>query len=77
MRKIARRSLIADTLHKGFVCACVGLTLYGTCHLGWRFYRYYTVIRPEQETKDLAMKQSILAEGSSDNLKDSAPQLKL
>lgn len=77
MLKKARASAILDKLHKGFVCTCVGVTLYGTYMLGWRFYRYFTVIRPENQQKELKMKQSLLAEGSSDNLKDIAPQIKL
>lgn len=77
MRKQARPSYILDKLHKGFVCACVGVTMYGTYLLGWRFYRYFTVVKPRNEERELTNKQSLLAEGSSDNLKDNAPQLRV
>lgn len=77
MRRKPRASAVLDTLHKGFVCTCVGVTLYGTYLLGWRFYRYFTVIKPEQQKRELIAKQSLLAEGSSDNLQDNAPQIKL
>lgn len=75
MHKKPKPNHILDKLHKGFVYGCVGLTLYGTYLLGWRFYRYFTVIKPLKDEKDLIAKKSLLAEGSSDNLMDKAPQI--
>lgn len=76
LRKTARANAILDKLHKGVVCACVGITLYGTYLFGWRIHRYFTVIKPQKDQKQLMEKQNLLAEGSSDMLKDMAPQLK-
>lgn len=76
LRKKVRSSFVLDKLHKGFVCACVGVTIYGTYLLGWRFYRYFTVVKPDKEQKELLAKQSLLTEGSSDVLKDTAQQLR-
>lgn len=52
MRKYPK-TLILDTLHKGAVWACIGVTLGGTALLGYRFYRYFAVVRPEREAYEL------------------------
>lgn len=76
MKKTARRSLILDKLHKGFVLTCIGVTLYGLTHFGMRWYNYFAVLRPEAKRRELLEKQKLLSEGSSDVLIDSAMNLK-
>lgn len=75
MRKVARKNIIMDRLHKGFVVGCIVVTLYGLSSLGQRWYRYFTVLRPQQKQRELLAKQELLAEGSSDKLKDNAADL--
>jgi len=55
MRKIPKTSFFLDKLHKGVVVACIGLTLYGTGLIGFRVYRYFTVIKPQRDMADLQM----------------------
>lgn len=75
MKKSARKSLLLDRLHKGFVLTCIGVSLFGLSHLGYRWYRYFTVLRPDAKRKELMEKEQLLAEGSSDLLKDKAINL--
>lgn len=77
MKKTPARNIIADRLHKGFVLTCVAVTLYGVGHLGLRWYRYFTVLRPEAKQRELMEKQNLLAEGSSEMLQDSAENLRV
>lgn len=77
MRKVPVESAIINKMHRGFVWSCLGLTAFGGYLLGLRFYRYFTVIRPETK----AYEQSLLEHGDSNTTKfnatsDSAPQLK-
>lgn len=77
MRKQPRVGVYLDYLHKGFVCTCIAATLYGCSYLMFRGFNYYTNVRPEiQKYKDTENKK-LLAEGSSDNLDDQAPSLKM
>lgn len=76
MKKLARKSAMLDKVHRGLVLACIGITIYGTAHLGMRWYRYFTVLRPEQKRRELLEKQELLAEGSSESLRDTAQDLK-
>lgn len=74
------RNQIVDTLHKGVVLACVGVTLYGCVLLGLRAYKYFTVTQPQQKLKEIEDNKHLLREGaeSSDRaLQDSALELKL
>lgn len=77
MRPITKRKLnaVADTLHKGFVLTCIGVTLYATSILSYKFYKYMTETRPKYLEQRRLMEQSLLAEGSSENLKDIAPNI--
>lgn len=76
MKKTPVRNAIIDKLHKGFVLTCVAVTVYGIGHLGLRWYRYFTVLRPEAKKRELLENKNLLAEGSSDLLQDSAQTLK-
>lgn len=38
-----------DLAHKSVVVSCIGLTLWGGYMLGNRFYRYFTVVKPNRE----------------------------
>lgn len=66
-----------DRLHKGVVVACIGVTVLGTVYLGLAGYDYFMVFKPQTKQRQLLEKQTLLAEGSSDNLKDVAPTLKM
>jgi len=73
------KNRILDSLHKGVVLACVGVTLCGSVLLGLRFYRYYTVIKPQQKLKEIEENKHLLSEGAEfvDNaVPDTAPELK-
>ncbi|XP_065168804.1 uncharacterized protein [Atheta coriaria] len=74
MKKVAKSNILLDRLHKGVVLTCIGITLYGVGHLGLRWYRYFTVLRPEAKQRELLDQQKLLTEGSSniDLLTDSA-----
>lgn len=73
MKKSPIRSAFIDKLHKGFVYTCIAVTIYGFSVMGLRYYRYIT----EEKPKRLLENQSLLAEGSSESLKDKAETLKL
>ncbi|CAH1369144.1 unnamed protein product [Tenebrio molitor] len=75
MKKVPKSSLLAERLHKGFVCTCIAVTIYGCSVMAIRGYRYYTEIKPELQRKQNLEKQSLLEEGSSDNLRDIAPNI--
>uniref|UniRef100_A0A1L8DZV1 Putative cytochrome oxidase c assembly n=1 Tax=Nyssomyia neivai TaxID=330878 RepID=A0A1L8DZV1_9DIPT len=55
MRKVPKRDMLFDKLHRGVVWTCMGITVYGTYLLGVRVYRYFTVIRPAQQQRELEM----------------------
>lgn len=73
MKKSPIRSALVDKLHKGFVYTCIAVTIYGFSYMGLRYYRYVSEVKP----KRLLENQNLLAEGSSEILKDSAETLKL
>lgn len=77
MKRTPKRSILLDRLHKGFVLTCVCVTLGGTGYLALGWYKYFTEVKPALKQKQLLDKQSLLAEGSSDNLQDLAPTLKM
>lgn len=77
MKKLPKRSILLDRLHKGFVVTCVGITLLGTVYLCASAYNYFVVYKPTMKQRQLLEKQQLLAEGSSENLKDVAPTLKM
>lgn len=54
MKKVPTKRLL-DTLHRGVVYTCMGLTLYGTALIGHRVYRYFTVVKPQRELSELKM----------------------
>lgn len=72
MKKVAKKNILIERIHKGFVLGCIALTLYGLTGLGQRWYRYFTVLKPEAKQKELLEKQKLLEEGSSEILKDPA-----
>lgn len=77
MFKHRTRNLILDKLHKGFVITCIGVTGYGCYLLGWRFYRYFTVIKPERQILASEEQKQLLAEGRGFNeTLDTATELK-
>ncbi|KAJ8917530.1 hypothetical protein NQ315_005579 [Exocentrus adspersus] len=73
MKKSPIRSLLVDKFHKGFVYTCIAVTIYGLSVVGMRYYRYITERRPQK----LLEKQELLAEGSSEILKDTAETLRI
>ncbi|XP_018577547.1 uncharacterized protein LOC108915878 [Anoplophora glabripennis] len=73
MKKSPIKSALIDKLHKGFVCTCIAVTIYGFSAIGLFYYRYLTEVKP----KKLLENQSLLAEGSSEVLKDNVETLKL
>lgn len=68
MQKKMRSSVILDRLHRGAVYTCLGLTAYGGYLLGWRVYRYFTVIKPARDQQQIMSKEHLLSEGSSEKL---------
>lgn len=52
MKKVPKMKFL-DTMHRGVVIACIGLTLYGTALMGHRVYRYFTVLKPQRNTEEL------------------------
>lgn len=52
IRKVPKLPKYLDVAHRTVVCACIGMTLYGTYLLGHRFYRYFTVIKPDRELEE-------------------------
>ncbi|XP_017773841.1 PREDICTED: uncharacterized protein LOC108560693 [Nicrophorus vespilloides] len=77
MKKVAKNSVLMERLHKGFVLTCLGITIYGMTEMGMRWYRYFTVLRPQIKEKERLDKLQLLAEGSSDVLIDTAANLKM
>lgn len=65
---------VADLLHKGVVCACMGLTLYGCSLAGLRFYNYFAVIRPTQAAIKQTADKKLLQD--ADELSDLATTVK-
>ncbi|XP_055693391.1 uncharacterized protein LOC129795885 [Lutzomyia longipalpis] len=74
MRRLPKKDLLFDKLHRGVVWTCMGLTLYGTYLLGTRVYRYFTVIKPARQQRELEMIQEN-AQASTQML-DKIPELK-
>lgn len=74
MKKYPKTAFL-DLLHRGVVWTCIGVTIGGTALLGYRFYRYFTVVKPERERLELQILQD---QGFPDkaNLVDNAPSLK-
>lgn len=52
MKKYPKTAFI-DKLHRGAVWTCIAVTLGGTALLGYRFYRYFSVVKPEKEALEL------------------------
>lgn len=81
MKRLPKPRAFLDTLHKGFVLSCVGLTFYGLFLLGLRAERYFTVIRPQRELKETELKNQLLSEGRApidpSLMNDQAPELKI
>ncbi|XP_055374905.1 uncharacterized protein LOC129607757 [Condylostylus longicornis] len=75
LNKKVSRNQVLDRMHRGVVWTCIGLTLYGSYLLGLRVHRYFTVIRPAKQQKELQM----IEEGkhpSSRTTIDKAPELR-
>lgn len=47
------KAAILDKLHRGAVWSCIAVTLGGTALLGYRFYRYFTVVKPDRDALEL------------------------
>lgn len=75
MKRIARKNILIERAHKAFVVGCIATTLYGFVHYCTRWYRYFTVLKPDIQQQELARQQELLAEGSSELLKDSSKDL--
>lgn len=76
MRKFGR-NYVFDSLHKGGVVACIGLTLYGTALLGRFGYNYFMNVKPELKAKQELINVELLKEGASDTIIDKAQNMKL
>uniref|UniRef100_A0A1B0DK92 Uncharacterized protein n=1 Tax=Phlebotomus papatasi TaxID=29031 RepID=A0A1B0DK92_PHLPP len=74
MKKLPRREKLYDKLHRGVVWTCMGLTVYGTYLLGVRVYRYFTVIKPARQQRELEMIQENAT--ASTAMLDKIPELK-
>lgn len=68
MKKTARKNLLMDRLHKGFVLTCIAATVYGTFWYSMRFANYFLNTKPVREKKELLQSQELLKEGSYDKL---------
>lgn len=77
MKKLPKRSLLLDRFHKGFVLACVAVTVYAVSNFGLGWYNYYTVLKPAAREKQLLEKEALLREGSSEILEDTSPNLRM
>ena len=80
MIKRQARNKLFDSLHRGAVVTCVGVTLYGCFLLGLKVYKHFTVIVPQRKLKELEESKHLLAEGRESiesSLQDTAPELKL
>ena len=67
---------VLDTLHRGAVLCCVGVTAYGLYLGGLRVHRYYTVIRPAYLEKQRVQQLELLEEGKdSQEFLPEAPSL--
>lgn len=75
MKKYPKTAFL-DILHRGVVWTCIGVTIGGTALLGYRFYRYFTVVKPERERLELQILQDQGGFPDKANLVDSAPSLK-
>lgn len=73
MRKSPVKSVLIDTFHKGFVYTCIAVTIYGCSVIGMKYYRYIT----EDKPRKLLENKKLLAEGSSEVMKDNAETLKV
>lgn len=56
---------VLDTLHRGAVLCCVGVTVYGLYIGGIRAQRYFTVIRPAYLEKQRLQQLELLEEGKN------------
>ena len=61
-----------DRMHKGFVLTCVAVTIYALGNLGSYCYKYFTVTKPAMKERERLETQTLLKEGSSELLGDSA-----
>ena len=67
---------VLDSLHRGAVLCCVGVTAYGLYLGGLRVHRYYTVIRPAYLEKQRVQQLELLEEGKdSQEFLPEAPSL--
>lgn len=77
MRKVPKTSAVLDLAHKGFVSTCIAVTVVGFAVLGYRGYHYFTKVKPQLHQQRMSENQSLLTEGSSTSIEDSAPSLKV
>jgi len=73
MKPRFRVNQILDTLHRGAVWSCVGLTVYGLYLGGLRVHRYYTVVKPAFLEKKRLQELELLEEGR-DKLEQFLPE---
>ncbi|XP_050504372.1 uncharacterized protein LOC126883165 [Diabrotica virgifera virgifera] len=71
MQKIPKRSALLDTLHKGFVLSCIGVTIYAGSLFAVRYYNRFIKLKPEKG-QELLDRENLLSEGASP---DKAPIL--
>lgn len=67
---------ILDKFHRGFVYTCLGLTAYGGYLLGFRVYRYFTVIQPEKKIYEQQMIEHGAQSPTGKSSSDRAPQIR-
>lgn len=66
MRKPRKVGVYLDYFHKGTVCFCVALTVYGTSYLIYKGFTYYVNVKPQVRLQKEVENRRLLAEGSSD-----------
>lgn len=77
MQKQRRIGFYLDYMHKGFVCTCIAVTLYGFSQVFYRTFTYYTIVRPQiQKLKD-AENKKLLAEGASEDFNGTSSTIKM
>lgn len=74
LRRQAKHKIL-NIVHRGFIYACMGVTLLGCSMMGYRAFNYFFYVRPSAKLIEAEEKSKLLSEGK-DNLLDAAPDLK-
>jgi len=66
LKRVPRKDLIIDKMHRGAVLACVGLTFVGLFICGERAVNYLTRVKPEK----IAAREELLVEDTGPRISD-------